>query len=161
MSKKGLVPRHTARIDYAIITDMEPKSPENSAEQLPTPVEFTPISPEIGHDQPAATPERPANTPESGQELHNATTIAAPIQPTQVAVPTVPAPQVGQVTVGSDDDTPQVAADEDLIEKEWVDKAQKIISATKQDPYQQERQVGKLQADYLKKRYGKELRGSS
>lgn len=54
-------------------------------------------------------------------------------------------------------DAPATAADEDLIEKEWVDKAKKIISTTKNDPYEQEKEVSKLQADYLKKRYGKEV----
>lgn len=58
------------------------------------------------------------------------------------------------VTTG---DTPMVAADEDLIEKEWVDKAKKIVEATKDDPYKREQEVSKLQADYLRKRYGKEL----
>lgn len=59
------------------------------------------------------------------------------------------------------DDNPIVAADEDLIEKEWVDKAKKIISTTKTDPYLQEKEISKLQADYLNKRYGKELKIST
>jgi hypothetical protein len=59
-----------------------------------------------------------------------------------------------------EDDTPVAASDDDLIEKEWVDKAKKIIMQTKDDPYRREREVNKLQADYLRKRYGKEL-GSS
>lgn len=139
---------------------MEPKSLESSAEQLPTPIEFTPISPEIGQSQYESTPERPANSPERGQELHNATTIAAPIQAAQVAAPVVAAPQTTQTAVPADDN-PVAAADEDLIEKEWVDKAKQIISSTRQDPYKQEREVGRLQADYLKKRYGKELGSSS
>lgn len=54
------------------------------------------------------------------------------------------------------DDTPVVAADEDLIEKEWVDKAKKIIDQTKDDPYSREKAVGELQKDYLNKRYGKD-----
>ena len=52
---------------------------------------------------------------------------------------------------------PAVASDDDLIEKEWVDKAKKIISETKNNPYQQEEDVSKLQVDYLKKRYGKKI----
>jgi hypothetical protein len=50
---------------------------------------------------------------------------------------------------------PATAADEDLIEKEWVEKAKKVVAETKHDPYLQGQEVGKLQADYLKKRYGK------
>ncbi|MEO5691477.1 MAG: hypothetical protein ABIQ64_04805 [Candidatus Saccharimonadales bacterium] len=54
--------------------------------------------------------------------------------------------------------SPAVAADEDLIEKEWVEKAKKIISDTKHDPYSQEQAVRQLQADYLSKRYGKVIK---
>ena len=56
---------------------------------------------------------------------------------------------------------PMVANDDDLIEKEWVDKAKKIISETKDNPYGQEKAVGQLQIDYLKKRYGREIGASS
>lgn len=52
---------------------------------------------------------------------------------------------------------PLVAADDDLIEQEWVKKAKVIIEQTKTDPRLQESEVSKLQADYLKKRYGKEV----
>ncbi len=52
-------------------------------------------------------------------------------------------------------DTPLVAADEDVIEKEWVDKAKAIIQQTKDDPYKRTQQVNALQRDYLQKRYGK------
>lgn len=54
-------------------------------------------------------------------------------------------------------DTPLAAGDDDLIEKEWVDKAKKIVAETKSDPYSREEQVNKLQVDYLRKRYGREL----
>lgn len=57
----------------------------------------------------------------------------------------------------SNDAGPDVANDDDLIEKEWVDKAKKIISETKSDPHAQEERVSKLQVDYVKKRYGRDL----
>ncbi len=63
-------------------------------------------------------------------------------------------------TLSTDDPTstnPAVAADEDLIEKEWVDKAKKIIEETKENPYRRELEIGKLQRDYIRKRYGREL----
>lgn len=72
----------------------------------------------------------------------------------------VPAPQPSTAAAASQvaiDDTPLVAADEDLIEKEWVDKAKKIVTETKSDPYAQEDKVSRLQADYIKKRYGKDI----
>lgn len=72
-------------------------------------------------------------------------------------MPAVPADSVVVVTPGraqqADDDMPQVAADDDLIEKEWVDKLKKIINLTKGNPYEQAKAVAALQADYLKKRY--------
>ena len=55
------------------------------------------------------------------------------------------------------DDTPATASDSERIEKEWVDKAKKVIAETKDDPYRREQEVGKLQADYIYKRYGRKL----
>lgn len=52
---------------------------------------------------------------------------------------------------------PSTANDEDLIEKEWVDRAKKIIADTPNDPHKREQEVSKLQSDYIKKRYGREL----
>lgn len=52
---------------------------------------------------------------------------------------------------------PTTAKDEDLIEKEWVDRAKKIVDETNGDPYLREEEVNKLQTDYLKKRYGRDV----
>ena len=52
---------------------------------------------------------------------------------------------------------PLVAADDDLIEKEWVDRAKKIIAETQNNPHKREDEVSKLQVDYIKKRFGREL----
>jgi hypothetical protein len=87
----------------------------------------------------------------------------APAMPVLPAPVIVPEPQVvsddtAAATVS--DDMPLVANDDDLIEKEWVVKAKKIIVQTKDDPYRREQEVGKLQADYLHKRYGRELGAS-
>ena len=54
-------------------------------------------------------------------------------------------------------DNPLSAKDEDLIEKEWVDRAKKIVEQTSGDPYTREEEVNKLQADYLKKRYDRDV----
>lgn len=62
------------------------------------------------------------------------------------------------MAASTDSDSPAIADDVDVIEKEWVDKAKKIVSATRDDPYSQEKQVSKLQADYLMKRYGKQIK---
>ena len=53
--------------------------------------------------------------------------------------------------------TPDIAEDVDLIEKEWVEKAKHIVSQTKNDPREQNVEISKLKADYMKKRYNKDL----
>jgi hypothetical protein len=52
---------------------------------------------------------------------------------------------------------PHVAADADLIEKAWVDKAKQIVEQTKNDPYEQQKALSKFKADYIKKRYNKDV----
>lgn len=71
---------------------------------------------------------------------------------TPTVVP-VPVPQIRKTYSVS----PTIAKDDDLIEKEWVKKAEEIIHTTPNDPHEREKQVSQLQVDYLRKRYGKEL----
>lgn len=83
---------------------------------------------------------------------------AAVVQPVTPVVPPAPANPATQTTAQPISDNPVVAADEDLIEKEWVEKAKKVIADTRQDPYMQKQAVSRLQADYLNKRYGKSVK---
>lgn len=53
--------------------------------------------------------------------------------------------------------SPQIADDVDLIEKEWVEKAKEIVEKTKENPYLQNKAIGEIKADYIRKRYNKEL----
>ena len=53
--------------------------------------------------------------------------------------------------------SPSIAEDVDLIEKEWVEKAKHIVSTTRDDPSEQNLEISKLKADYMKKRYNKDL----
>jgi hypothetical protein len=88
---------------------------------------------------------------------------SAPIE--QASTPSVAAPILTQAPVlDTASSTPQslvtsptVASDDDLIEKEWVDRAKKVLAETKDDPYRREQEVSRLQADYLEKRYGRKL----
>ncbi|HEX9679202.1 MAG TPA: hypothetical protein VGA08_01105 [Candidatus Saccharimonadales bacterium] len=50
---------------------------------------------------------------------------------------------------------PAVAADVDVIEKEWVNKAKAIVHEHKHDPYTQENEASRLKADYKTKRFNK------
>lgn len=50
------------------------------------------------------------------------------------------------------------AEDADLIEKEWVQKAKDIVSHTNGDPFTQNKEINKIKADYIKKRYNKDIK---
>jgi hypothetical protein len=65
------------------------------------------------------------------------------------AIAATPAPGVAPTT-----QTPVLAGDVDLIEPEWVDKAEAIVRAHNGDPYGEEEAIEELQEDYLQKRYG-------
>ena len=94
----------------------------------------------------------------------------APIEQQPIAPPTTLPPVAPTAPVTSDNSTlpaaddsgtPLIAADEDLIEKEWVDKAKKILAETRDDPYRRESEVSKLQIEYIRKRYGREIGAAS
>jgi hypothetical protein len=55
-------------------------------------------------------------------------------------------------------DNPQIAEDGDLIEKEWVEKAKKIIEDNREDPYKQSKEMNIFKSDYMKKRYNRTVR---
>ena len=133
---------------------MKPETPLSSIspEQLPiqnrSNFERTPLS---------VTPESSINTgAERNEQKAETSAILADVNLTTATLnPVISNTTVDQKTTVSD--TPSVAKDDDLIEKEWVDKAKKIVAGTRDNPYQREEEVNKLQIDYLKKRYGREL----
>ena len=82
---------------------------------------------------------------------------------TQLGATTLPMPQIADdhaddVAPLPDPVTPISANDDDVIEKEWVTKSKKVVESTKGDPYAREQDVSKLQADYIQKRYGKQIK---
>ena len=95
--------------------------------------------------------ERVEQTAEASAAVADVTATGAPVV---TVAPVVDEPIAG-ATPG-----PAVAADDDVIEKEWVDKAKKIVLDTKDDPHGRASKVNELQKDYLKKRYGKVLGAS-
>lgn len=127
-----------------------PRTPE-------TPVQFS-GGVEYGVEQPAAKPEKEnlngaeAQPGSAANQQYQGLPIALP-----VTEPVTPPKANSATSVADDDDTPLVASDDDLIEKEWVDKLKKIIALTRDDPYERNRVIAQLQADYLKKRYNKIL----
>jgi general stress protein 26 len=67
-------------------------------------------------------------------------------------------PPTQPVTSALPNNNPQIADDNDLIEKEWVTKAKEIVEKTKHDPHLETKEINLFRADYLKKRYNKELK---
>lgn len=114
---------------------------------------------------PAALGETPLITPE-----HAAVPEMAPPLPTaqpfidttggiaaQTPAPLPPsAPPIAAATVTTS--APSVADDIDLIEKEWVDKAKAIVLQTRNDPHNQNKEMNRFKADYMKKRYNKDIK---
>jgi len=113
---------------------------------------------------PESTTQRPNSSPESfaAGELKPIVTPPTAPQTTSVSAnpllldnqtPPAPAP-----TSALGNNNPLVADDNDLIEKEWVTKAKEIVEKTKHDPHLETKEINLFRADYLKKRYNKELK---
>lgn len=124
------------------ISGMEPAKP--TPEQAPVPgnhVEQLPVAAEQGS---AATATSAPATPPASLPVVVATTAAtAAASPDQAPVTTA---------------TPPTANDVDVLEKEWVDHAEAAIKKTEGDPRAEETAVEDLQVDYMKKRYGKDIK---
>lgn len=138
---------------------MQPNNP-TSPEQAPLPTPSVEQGTTLpGVEQAPPSQERvapPSERPSQGGDPGSGT-LPAPAPPTVMPkadtaldTPAPPPPPSG----------PAIADDVDVIEKEWVQKAKTIVNEHKHDPYTQEKETSKLQADYLKKRYGKEVKTS-
>ncbi len=126
------------------ITNELPNIPSGSAEQVQQPAEAMIQSGynEAQQVKAVETAAPPAQAPNPAQQY-------APISPPQVAPTTNGSPAAAM---------PQIADDADLIEKEWILKAKEIVARTKNDPYAQNKEVELMKADYMKKRYNKDIK---
>lgn len=123
-------------------------NPETSGE-LPQPEQ---VAGEYTAEQSVQTPEIQRTPPTPHPQLPTTSPLAAnPIAP---SVPAAAMPPISTSQL-----TQQLIADDaDLIEKEWVLKAKAIVMHTKDDPHKQNQEMNKVKADYLKKRYNKDLK---
>ena len=128
---------------------------------MPNNLENTGVMPEINTQSGLVSAENSPNTsmeqPHEGMPVGATPAQAASPQPvpSQAATQVVQSSAQTAQTVAPD---PQIADDVDVIEKEWVDKAKHIVGSTKEDPHEQGKEVSKLQADYLMKRYNKKIK---
>lgn len=133
---------------------------------IPKGPEVQPVAPvETGLDRLPplnTTPETGLNT---GAERHEQVAELRAVQAdaaataASVAQTTPVAPVVDGTTSAAA--APSTAAHDDIIEKEWVDRAKKIVTDTPDDPHKREEQVTALHNDYLRKRFGKKLGAAS
>ncbi|MDL2363417.1 MAG: hypothetical protein QFB86_03505 [Patescibacteria group bacterium] len=81
--------------------------------------------------------------------------LSTPLTPTLTNLP-----QVGVVSSTTTNVVTNVNDEQDLIEKEWVTKAKKIVEANRDDPFKQSEELTVFRADYMQKRYNKSIKVS-
>lgn len=77
-----------------------------------------------------------------------------------IADPVAQIVQNSDVTTTTNVVVPDVADDQDLIEKEWVSKAKQIVEKTRNNPYQQSQELTVFKSEYMQKRYNKSIKMS-
>ena len=110
-----------------------------------------PGSTEVAGSQAAELPHAAQSNPAITQQNSGQSTLTTDTTGGSQAIPR----QIGHLA-----GTPAIADDTDLIEKEWVQKAKDIVARTKDDPRAQNREMGVFKADYVKKRFNKDIRVS-
>ncbi len=81
------------------------------------------------------------------------------IQSPSVAVPDQAKAQSDAANANSST-SPSAAADNDLIEKTWISAVDKISRDHGDDPFTLQQKQAELTRDYLKKRFGREIKAS-
>lgn len=139
---------------------MEPERSRITPNQASAP-ERRPATPSVSPEQPPGAGESTSGSEQEAQPRPAAdgslTLPAVQPSPPPPAPPPAPADEAATAAVSA----PDVADDVDVIEKEWVDRAKKIIAETKDDPHTQEEEFEKLQVEYHRKRYGRDIKSRS
>ena len=89
-------------------------------------------------------------TPEAAQKT--APTLPVP------SAPGTTTPAIPKNITAAAASAPLIADDNDLIEKEWIQKAKDILKFNSKDPHEQNDQMSAYKADYMKKRYNKDIK---
>lgn len=129
---------------------MNPTAPANPEMHLPAPVaesSSVPIAAPGEASAPEVAPRQATNAP-----------ISLPLPPISGTNPVVSQTSSNGAIPTTNIAVPLTADDNDLIEKEWVNKAKLIVERTKSDPSQQSKEIGVFKADYLQKRYNKTIK---
>lgn len=136
-----------------LLPSVQPPQSPNNGENFRAPQETYPQNIETHNErEQSQAVERGISTPQMNTNNQGGV-YSAPVQAGDPALPATPVYVPGG-------DNPQIAEDADLIEDEWVDKAKEIVERTSQDPHQQNKEMNLVKADYLKKRYNKDIKVS-
>lgn len=115
-------------------------------------------NPEAGKLTPPANPE--AASVESQGEMPTRAELPQAAPPPLIdpaAAPSAAATSSDPPASAQSAASPAMADDADLIEKEWVEKAKALVEQAKDDPHAQNKALSKFKADYMKKRYNKDI----
>jgi hypothetical protein len=134
-------------------TQPQPQNPGMTPERPQQPLVPEGMAPARGPEQAPRSEQAPA--PGGGPNGPAAATPQAKLSPADVAAALAAVP--GPAAPGGVVPTPTAAGDVDVIEPEWVDKAEEVIEMHQGDPYGEEEAVEDLQKDYLLKRYGHQV----
>lgn len=110
-------------------------------------------------DNQAGSATTPQNSP-ADLSPKNPPIQATPPSDNRPATPVAPQPVTSTEPdpIQAIDIAPPAAEDSDLIEQEWVDKAKAIVNSTSHDPHTLNKEINKFKADYIKKRYNKQIK---
>jgi len=97
------------------------------------------------------------------EHLDKSNTSSSPAQKTASTLPAPSAPVIADQVIPKNisaaaASAPLIADDNDLIEKEWIQKAKDILKFNSKDPHEQNDQMSAYKADYMKKRYNKDIK---
>lgn len=123
-----------------------------------------PASTEAGQFDNGGQSETSGQTEQRNMEMPGSTppapVVSAPpaqVPPTQTT-PAPPAPAAQTAASQQQMMDELEAADSDLIEKAWIQKAKAIVEHTKADPHVQNKEINKVKSEYIKKRYNKDIK---
>ena len=139
---------------FAIIRQiMDPQQPSSTGHEIPASSQQGDMLPD-GNSQ-----EVSLNSRETAPHQAAPSSGIPPVPPpvATFAVQT-PLSQVSGMSASTSSASPTVAEDLDLIEKEWVEKAKSIVASTRTDPYAQNQELNRFKADYMQKRYNKDIK---
>jgi hypothetical protein len=133
---------------------MDQSSHETTGISLPPPVAEQ-IAP---HESASTAVEESVANVELSRAAEQAPAAPPVAPPLNLPMQNPVAAQTDDVITTSSTVVSDVTDDQDLIEKEWVNKAKAIVERNRDNPYKQSEELTVVKAEYLKKRYDKTIK---